>query len=359
MRQWLPTAAVAAACFSAFFVSAQTVTRDRLVSGEAAHGWQTYCAVPLGRSSHAKAASEFWVTPIGRASTEIRSGGLVVGDDGQLRVWDAANKTQFIVFEEGFEPAPTIDCPDFQAYGWTIEYDGKNGRVSACANGNCRRISVMPKTLAFSIAAAKGSIFVGTSQGDTLLFKEGRWCRMARTGDTFACTGERIPVVTEPSNQFYSSTVYRGRTLIGEYPSGRIFEFDGKKVFPSELTPPEISERANPGFESQVLTEYCGNLFVGYWPYGELYRYDGEKWHDPIRLFSSPPSNAPFKEAAEKAGMISNFFGQRVSSLVPFAGSLYAITSNKGDWNRSIQPEIPREFQDEYGAVYRIDGAEC
>lgn len=178
--------------------------------------------------------------------------------------------------------------------------------------------------------------------------------------DVYACpSGRVLPVVTEPSNQFYSSTIYGGRALIGEYPSGRIFEFDGTKVFPSDLTPPQISERPNPGFESQTLAEYCGSLFVGYWPYGEIFRFDGEKWHEPIRLFSSPPSASPFKDAAEGAGVISNFFGQRVASLVPFDGTLYAITSNKGDWNASIQPAIPAAAQEEYGAVHRIYGAEC
>jgi outer membrane protein assembly factor BamB len=320
-------------------------------------GWQTYCAVPLEAPANAPRATHIDVTPLGRPSPQIRSGSLFVSD-GKLRVSDLANKEQFVLHDGEYLPSPPVKCPDFQAFGWTIVYGG-DGKLSACSGHSCATIEVMPRTLAFSIAASNGGIFVGTSQGDTLLFREGEWCRMVLSGETYACPATPAPVVTTPGPQFYSSTVYRSRTLVGQYPSGRIYEFDGERVFPSDMTPPAIISRGKPGFESQTLASYCGNLFVGYWPYGEIFRYDGEKWHEPIRLFSSPPSAEPYKEAAESAGVIFNFFGQRVASLVPYQGALYAITSNKGDWNSAITPTIPTTAQEEYGAVYQLHGKDC
>lgn len=210
----------------------------------------------------------------------------------------------------------------------------------------------------FAVAAANDGIFVGTSFGEALVFRDNAWCRLVNINEVYTCDGSNPPIPDEGSNQFYSSTVFEGRTLIGEYPSGRIFEFDGEVVRVSDLTPPEILARSG-SFESQTLAAYCGNLFVGYWPYGEIFRYDGEKWHEPIRLFSSEKSDAPFLKQAQSAGLTYNFFSQRVASLVPFNGDLYAITSNKGDWGKMLDPDIPDAIQDEYGAVYKISSDAC
>ena len=150
---------------------------------------------------------------------------------------------------------------------------------------------------------------------------------------------------------------FDGKTLIGEYPTGRLFEFDGRTVRPSPLTPPDFSDGIPNASESQTLAVHCGNLFVGYWPHAALYRYDGSHWKEPITFFPSRTETFPHTKEAEAAGQIFNFLGQRVSSLISHEGSLYAITSNKGDWNASIDIPIPEA--DLYGMTYKIDIDGC
>lgn len=323
------------------------------------YGYQSYCSVPVDTSE--SVGSRFEIKKIGRPSEDIRSAHLIVSRSGQLRVQDIANRKQFALKDDRFLELGDEACPNFEAYGWQIQFAG-NGFVDACSFSTCRSIKVRPRTLPFSVAAANNGIFVGTSFGEALLFRDGKWCRMVKSADVYTCDGSEPPIPDEPSNQFYSSTVFKGRTLIGEYPTGQIYEFDGYKVFLADLPPPPFRGRplnGSGGYESQTLAAYCGNLFVGYWPHGQLFRFDGEKWHDVIRFFSSEPSFSPFQEAATSLNLVSNFFGQRVSSLIPYRGYLYVATSNKGDWNSRIQPDIPENFQEEYGTIYRISSSDC
>lgn len=309
--------------------------------------WQTYCAIPSQSHFWNETDLQYEVQYIGRASEDIRSGHLFIAPDG-LRVWDVANKEQFILDGKKFKNTSMLNCPAFEAYDY--QFTHHEGYLKACLKTNCTSIDIMPNTIPFTYAASNGGVFVGTSQGDTLLFRDGKWCRMIRDGDQYYCPDKEVPIVTEPSNQFYSSTIYYGITLIGEYPTGSLFEFDGTRVKPSHIQPPSIDG----GTESQTLAFYCGDLFVGYWPHGEVYRYDGDRWYGPISFFSGKKSSHPYSEAAKKEDLIINFFGKRVPSLVPYQDSLYVITANKGDWNNRIQPDIPAEVQQEYGAVYRI-----
>lgn len=364
----ISAAAVAALTLSAFFYTAITMDNRGPVLADPnmpVSGWQTYCAVPATTDVQTAVIADttFTFDEVGRPSPHIRSGHLFLSGDGGLVAWDVANNEQFTLEGGEFRTTVATPCPEFQAYGLTVHYRGAEGAVEICnQEQNCSRKNVMPNTLAFSIAAADGAIFVGTSQGDALLFRNGVWCRMGRTATgSYACpAGGKLPIATVASNQFYSSTVFNGVTLVGEYPSGRLFDFDGRRLSPSTLTPPAILDRDVIGFEPQSMAEYCGNLFVGYWPFGEVFRFDGTEWHEPIRLFSSsPPEAAPFREATADAGVIFNFFGQRVPSLVPYGGDLYAVTGNKGDWGQSITPEIDHNYQAEYGAIYRISGNDC
>ncbi|MGB3445749.1 MAG: hypothetical protein WBA48_03525 [Xanthobacteraceae bacterium] len=318
-------------------------------------GWQTYCGTPIDASP--RRGKEFTVDKIGRPSKDIRSGLLIVAN-GELRVQDIPNFKQYKFDGGSFDEAPPLPCPQFQAYGWQINL-ATNGLLQACQFSVCDSIEVKPRTLIFSVTAANGSIFVGTSFGEALLYRDRTWCRMVNVNDVYSCDGSDPPIPDQPSNQFYSSTVFQGDALIGEYPSGRIFEFDGETVKVSDISPPQFKTRGDYEFESQTLAAYCGNLFVGYWPHGEIYRYDGKKWHEPVRLFTTEKSPTPFEQEAVKAGLVANFFGQRVSSLVPYQGALYALTANKGDWRRSVNPDIPKDTQDEYGVVYRISGDSC
>lgn len=336
--------------------------RDTLVRHEGLLSWQTVCAVPV----HARADSGINDEPVmhrlGRPAPYTRTAYLFVADDG-LRVWDIPNNEQFLLRGDTFHEVEPVPCPHFSAGSYTFSH--RDAWLSACqVNGNqCISIRIKPETMPFTYAENAGAVFVGTSHGDALLFSlsERRWCRMEQDEEgIYACPpGPLLPVVTEPSNQFYSSVRFDGRTLIGEYPTGQIFEFDGKRLFPSELTPPPFREGRRSGYESQSLAVYYGDLYVGYWPDGSLWRYNGS-WQEPMRLFSDPDTALyPYHDEAEQAGLVFNFFGRRVSSLVPYDGYLYASTSNKGDWSRRLAIELPEDAERDYGVIWRIQKPGC
>jgi len=304
--------------------------------------WQTYCAVPQRNAGEPGIIS---VERVGRASPDIRSGHLFV-HDGRLRTWDVANGDQFR--GRDMKQAQPVPCPGFSAYGWSFTYG--DGQATACKAGTCTSIAVRDRTLAFSYAAHDGAVFVGTSFGDALLFRDGQWCRMVRQGDEWACPDEAAPPPTKPSNQFYSSAIYEGRTLVGEYPTGNLFEFDGRRVFPSGIPRPVEGY----ALEAQTLMPFCGSLLVGYWPTGTIHRWDGKRWHEPISLFNVPADYPQFSDHAEGAGLVANFFGRRVPSLVPHDGELYAISGSKGDWNAQIDSGLPPSVFSEYGVVWRL-----
>lgn len=210
------------------------------------YGYQSYCSVPVDTSE--SVGSRFEIKKIGRPSEDIRSAHLIVSRSGQLRVQDIANRKQFALKDDRFLELGDEACPNFEAYGWQIQFAG-NGFVDACSFSTCRSIKVRPRTLPFSVAAANNGIFVGTSFGEALLFRDGKWCRMVKSADVYTCDGSEPPIPDEPSNQFYSSTVFKGRTLIGEYPTGQIYEFDGYKVFLADLPPPPFGGDLSTGAE--------------------------------------------------------------------------------------------------------------
>lgn len=154
--------------------------------------------------------------------------------------------------------------------------------------------------------------------------------------------------------------------MLGEWPTGRLYEFDGKNLFPSEMTPPTIEAKAKLklGYEAQSMAEYCGDLFVGYWPKGELWRYDNQSasWSLFQRFFSDEGGEEfiPYSNREDTA-LDSAFFGQRITALVPFNQSLYVVTSNLREWKTSqiIPDTITEDKVNEYGRVYKITRYGC
>jgi hypothetical protein len=182
--------------------------------------------------------------------------------------------------------------------------------------------------------------------------------------DVFSCKPDE-PMVNEPrSIQFYSSLQYQGEILLGVWPTGSIYVFDGQTLKPSKKwTPPPMREREVLGYEAQSMAEYCGDLFVGYWPKGELWKFSREKnqWEYFKRFFSSrgdetfiPWLNRPADKKTPA------FFGQRITALIPHERSLYVVTSNYGGWVDSVSADhlLPSEL-DEYGSIYEIKGKDC
>jgi hypothetical protein len=155
-----------------------------------------------------------------------------------------------------------------------------------------------------------------------------------------------------------------GKTLIGEWPTGRLYEFDGEVLRPFNIVQPPFATGERLGYEAQSMAEYCGDLFVGYWPRGEIWRRDRStgKWSLAVRLFSHPIETEPVIPYFDRPsdGLHSAFYGQRVTALIPLGYSLYAASSNLNLWPTGYEPEIITQDQAaEYGALYRLTIPGC
>ena len=187
------------------------------------------------------------------------------------------------------------------------------------------------------------------------------------SNDVWTCEEPQPDILQQPRKiQFYSSVLYQGRVLLGEWPTGRIYEFDGATLKPSDMTPPFIEAKAldRLGYEAQSMAEYCGDLFFGYWPKGEVWRWDrlNEKWSLFHRFFTELPEETFIPHSNRTPDDLNpSFFGQRVTSLVPFDDALYVATSNLNTWSSKVKAEeiIGKSLATEYGSIYKITRYGC
>jgi hypothetical protein len=163
--------------------------------------------------------------------------------------------------------------------------------------------------------------------------------------------------------QAYSVTRWYDDILIGQYPTGSLFTYNNEGLKPFE-PPLPVPENASPSArEAQTIAIYGGDLYVGVWPWGELWRLDGntEEWKFVDRVFHSPEVSkveAPYIGEMEGKEGDSNYWGQRISSLVPFNDALYIGTLNKQ--GKPFVPEshqfLSPEVVEQYGMVHRMTG---
>lgn len=160
---------------------------------------------------------------------------------------------------------------------------------------------------------------------------------------------------------------YYDRLLLGHYPSGCLFEYDGQTVKPTENWPPRIPGVAGYAREAQATALYRGDLYATVWPWAELWRYDRNagQWMAIGRMFTRPPVTDkvghPFEaeitayNATHRTKHVTNEWGQRATSLAVADDALYIGTSNKGGSLR--QPDytfIDDAALAEYGLVHRL-----
>lgn len=170
-----------------------------------------------------------------------------------------------------------------------------------------------------------------------------------------------VQPVLEESYQIYSMLNFYDRLLMGHYPTGLLYEFDGEKVTRLEGWPPRLEGVSSSAREAQTMTIYGGDLFVGVWPWGELWRYhrDAGRWAWVERLFTHPAptdeTTHPYEKECLAHGLVVNQWGQRVTSLVPLGDSLMISTSAK--WPCEWKPEydfLGGDRWKEYGSVVRL-----
>ncbi|MFV2069296.1 MAG: hypothetical protein ACC645_20210 [Pirellulales bacterium] len=163
------------------------------------------------------------------------------------------------------------------------------------------------------------------------------------------------------SYQVYAGFTYYDRLLLGQYPTGELFAFDGEKVERIEGWPPVMKGVSGSAREAQTIVLYGGELYVGVWPWGEVWRYHRElgEWNLARRMFTHPAltdaTTHPYELECKALGGVINQWGQRVTSMVPLKDSLLISTSAK--WPSEWEPKfdfVGNDAWKEYGAVTRV-----
>ncbi len=184
------------------------------------------------------------------------------------------------------------------------------------------------------------------------------------TGGVYVFDGNMWRVLLEPdvntSFQIYAMLDFRDRLLMGQYPTGELFEYDGTALRRIPGWPPVMRGVSTSAREAQTLTMYGGDLYAGVWPWAEIWRLDSRssEWTFAGRMFTHPePTDEtvhPYEEETIALGAVLNLWGQRVTSLVPLGESLYISTSSKGGnpWTPDVTFLADGKWK-EYGMVYR------
>jgi len=196
-------------------------------------------------------------------------------------------------------------------------------------------------------------------------------------GGVYAFDGKRWRVLVEPDNkvsyQLYSMLNWYDKLLMAQYPTGNLFEYDGKRIRHLKDSPPVMPGVSNRAREAQTTCIYGGDLYVGVWPWAELWRYDADrkKWHFVKRMFQRPAitdkMNHPWEKRiieyskAHEKRIVYNSWGQRVTGLIPMADALYVSVSAKGCNKRDARLEFLRddEVWNEYRVVHRMRKPGC
>lgn len=215
------------------------------------------------------------------------------------------------------------------------------------------QVLTVPNETTWAFGQLPGCVLTVTNQGGVHRFDGKEWKTLRQPDGT--------------SYQVYSMLNYADRLLLGHYPSGCLYEFDGEQVKPMENFPPRMPGVVGYAREAQSTTLYRGDLYVGVWPWGEVWRYDrnASQWLFVGRTFTRPapteqvghPFEAEIKayNAEHGTNIVFNEWGQRVTSLAVVGDSLYIGTGNKGGIAPHpgftfLTPEVLRE----YGQVLRL-----
>lgn len=209
------------------------------------------------------------------------------------------------------------------------------------------RLPIVGETT-FAWGVRDGQIVTGSNIGGFYIFENGRWSKLLEPN-------------LKVSYQLYSSMAFGDRLLMGHYPTGRLFEFDGRSIADLKGWPPVPQGVSASAREAQTTAIYGGEVFVGVWPWGELWRYHPERkaWRFERRMFEHPRISTeivhPY-DAENRGDAVPNQWGQRVTSLVPHGSDLFVSTSAKDPcvWDEKRAPFLAPENWKSYGSVFRL-----
>ena len=208
------------------------------------------------------------------------------------------------------------------------------------------RLPVVGETT-FAWGQLGSQIVTGSNIGGFYVFEDGAWS-----------------MILEPklgvSYQLYSTLSFHDRLLMGQYPTGRVFEYDGETIRDQEDWPPVLEGVTGSAREAQTTAIYGGDLMVGVWPWGEVWRYnpDSGEWTFMQRMFTHPSLSDevthPY-DLENQGNEPGNLWGQRVTSLVPSGQHLFISTSAKTpfEWDPEPYPFLGPDKWKSYGNVYR------
>ena len=184
-------------------------------------------------------------------------------------------------------------------------------------------------------------------------------------GGLYSFDGQQWRTLVDPqlgtSYQIYTMVNFYDEVLMGQYPSGVLYEFDGSTVTRLDGSPPRIEGVAGNSREAQTSAIYGGDLYVGVWPWAELWRHSPgpNEWDAVGRMFTHPrvtdKTTHPYERECEAADVVLNQWGQRITSLVPIGDSLVVGTSAK--WPCKWEPKfsfVSGGKWQEYGSVIRL-----
>lgn len=191
-------------------------------------------------------------------------------------------------------------------------------------------------------------IVTGSNIGGFYVLGDGRWQMLLEPN-------------LKVSYQLYSTLAFHDRLLMGQYPTGRLFDFDGRAITDRAGWPPVLEGVSGSSREAQTTVIYGGEVLVGVWPWGELWRYnpDAKRWFFMQRMFSHPEPSSAVTHPYDLENVnhpVRNQWGQRVTSLVTNGDSLFVSTSAKDpcEWNPVQNPFLAPDKWKSYGAVYRL-----
>ena len=191
-------------------------------------------------------------------------------------------------------------------------------------------------------------IVTGSNIGGFYVLENGKWRKLLEPN---------ISV----SYQLYSTIALNDRLLMGQYPTGRLFEYDGTTITDRADWPLLLEGVTSSSREAQTTAICGGELFTGIWPWGEVWRYnpDADRWRFQQRMFSHPMLSKdivhPY-DVENRGHDVRNLWGQRITSLVTSGDSLFVSTSAKYpcEWNADTFPFLAEEKWKSYGSVYRM-----
>ena len=207
----------------------------------------------------------------------------------------------------------------------------------------------MPREFIYSYGQLGDDVLAATNTGGVYRFDGREW----------KCLVEPIADV---SYQVYTMINYYDRLLLGQYPTGNLFEYDGREVRHLQDQPPVMPGVSDRAREAQTTAIYGGDLYVGVWPWAELWRLDSnsQKWQFSRRMFTHPPLTDtqvhPYEKEATQLGHVLNRWGHRITGLIPLGDSLFVSTSSKGStpYDPSFGFLNEGEKWKEYGRVYQL-----